>query len=67
MDDEMSGQRVTRHIQRCHRCGGTIKASEAYVVKPQLAHRTSDTGRELNVWTRPHFHLDAAICIKKAA
>jgi hypothetical protein len=47
-----------RHIQRCARCGGTIKMSEGYVVRPQLVQRINIRGRRFYVWTRPHFHLN---------
>lgn len=54
--------RVSRRISRCRRCGGTIKASEAYYVQPELVDYISPRGRTLKVWTRPHFHQDIAIC-----
>jgi hypothetical protein len=41
-----------RHIQNRHRCGSTIKASEAFVVKPELVTRTKP-------WSLLH-RLDAA-------
>jgi hypothetical protein len=53
---------MTRHIQNCRRCGATIKASEAYVVKPELVTRINSRGRHFHIWTRPHYHLDATIC-----
>ena len=56
-----------RHIQHCHRCGTTIKASDAYVVKPELVTRINSRGRRFQLWTRPHFHLDATICDNKKA
>lgn len=53
-----------RHIQNCHRCGSTIKASEAFVVKPELVTRTNSRGRAFHIWTRPAYHADTTICEK---
>jgi hypothetical protein len=55
---------VTRHIQNCSRCGATIKASEAYVVKPELMTRINSRGRHFHIWTRPAYHADTTICEK---
>ena len=51
-----------RHIQNCHRCGATIKASESFIVKPELVTRINSSGHRFTVWTRPAYHLDTTIC-----
>lgn len=49
---------VSRRIARCAGSGETIKASEAYIVHPELIDYVSPTGRSLKIWTRPHYHLN---------
>jgi hypothetical protein len=53
---------AARHIPNCQRCGVTIKASEAYIVRPELVTRFNSRGRRFSSWTRPHFHVDQTIC-----
>jgi hypothetical protein len=61
-ESEVTVRPGARHIQNCHRSGSTIKASEAYLVKPELVTRINSRGRRFYVGTRPHYHLDNTIC-----
>jgi hypothetical protein len=42
---------AARHIPHCQRCGVTIKASEAYIVRPELVTRFNSRGRRFSSWT----------------
>jgi hypothetical protein len=44
--------------KRCVRCGSTIKAGQAYVVRPELVTRINSRGRRFNMWTKPHYHTN---------
>jgi hypothetical protein len=62
VQDATAALMAARHIPNCHRCGVTINASEAYIVKPELVTRINSRGRRFHIWTRPHFHVDQTIC-----